>query len=66
MVIDAHVRAFVGATQSATKNLSAMPDADPTLPGTQINNMGFPGFRSQATMIQGGLTATFYVGGGGP
>lgn len=66
VVIDAHVRARIGATQSVTKDVSAMPDADPTLPGTQINDMGFPGFRSQATMIQGGLTATFFVGGGGP
>jgi len=30
---------------------------------TVIDNMGFPGFRSQALMFQGGITATFFLGG---
>lgn len=62
-VVDAHVRMRADATQSATKNIGAMPDADSTTPGTQIDNMGFPGFRSQAFMFQGGITATFFLGG---
>ncbi len=64
VVIDAHVRARIDAAESARKNPSALSDADSTLPGTQIDNMGFPGFRSQALMIQAGLTATFFLGGG--
>ena len=63
-MVDAHVRLRADAAQSATKNVSAMPDADATTPGTQIDNMGFPGFRSQALMFQGGITATFFLGGG--
>ncbi len=66
LVIDAHVRARFGGTQSVTKNPSAMTDADATLPGQQIDNMGFPGFRSQAVMMQAGLTGTFFIGGGTP
>jgi hypothetical protein len=62
-VVDAHVRTRIDAAQGATKNVSAMPDADPTTAGTQIDNMGFPGFRSQALMFQGGVTATFFLGG---
>src|SRR5262249_26340204 len=61
-VVDAHVRMRADATQSATKNVGVMPDADPTTAGTQIDNMGFPGFRSQAFMFQGGVTATFFLG----
>jgi hypothetical protein len=62
-MIDAHVRMRAAATESATKNVAAMPDADATTVGTQIDNMGFPGFRSQALMFQGGVTATFFLGG---
>jgi long-subunit fatty acid transport protein len=62
-IVDAHVRTRIDAPQSATKNVATMPDADPTTAGTQIDNMGFPGFRSQAFMFQGGVTATFFIGG---
>jgi hypothetical protein len=62
-VVDAHFRTRVEATESATKNGAAMPDADPTTAGTQIDNMGFPGFKSQALLFQGGITATFFLGG---
>ncbi len=62
-IVDAHVRMRADATQSVTKNVAAMPDSDPTTAGTQIDNMGFPGFRSQAIMFQGGVTATFFLGG---
>jgi hypothetical protein len=63
-IIDAHVRARLDAPESATKNASALPDADPTLPGQQIDNLGYPGFRSQTFMLQAGLSATFFLGGG--
>ena len=62
-IVDAHVRMRADATRGATKNVAAMPDADATTAGTQIDNMGFPGFRSQAFMFQGGVTATFFLGG---
>jgi hypothetical protein len=64
-IIDAHVRARLDAPESATKNPNALPDADPTLPGQQIDNLGYPGIRSQAFMLQAGLSATFFLGGGG-
>jgi hypothetical protein len=62
-IVDLHFRTRLGATQSATKSVAAMPDTDPTTSGTQIDNMGFPGFRSQALAFQGGITATFFLGG---
>jgi len=64
LAIDAHVRLRGESAQSATKDPSSLPDTDMTLPGTQIDNMGFPGFRSQAWLVQGGLTVTLFIGGG--
>jgi long-chain fatty acid transport protein len=63
LVVDVHVRARFDAAQSATKDPASLPDADTSLAGTQIDNMGYPGFRSQALMLQGGLTATVFLGG---
>jgi Outer membrane protein transport protein (OMPP1/FadL/TodX) len=63
--IDAHVRVRADALESAQKDPSAVETPSTTIPGaTQIDNMGYPGFRSQAFMLQGGLTATFFIGGG--
>ena len=61
-VIDAHVRVRASAPQSAVKDPNALPDSDPSTPGTQIDELAYPGFRSQATMLQLGLTTTFYLG----
>jgi len=61
--IDAHVRLRGEAAESATKIASSLPDADPQLAGAQIDNMGYPGFRSQAFLMEAGLTATIFIGG---
>lgn len=63
LALDVHVRARADAPESATKDPSLLPDASGTLPGTQIDDLGYPGFRSQALFVQGGLTATVYLGG---
>jgi len=66
LAIDLHFRARADALESAVKDPSSLPDADGTLPGNQIDNMGYPSFRSQALLVQGGLTATLFIGGGRP
>ncbi len=62
--VDVHMRQRIEGLESATKDPNVLPDADPTLPGNQIDNMGYPGFRSRTFMVQAGLTATFFLGGG--
>ncbi len=64
LMIDAHVRARIEGQQSATKDPSKLPDADPNLPGTQIDNYGYPGFTSQGFLLQVGATVTIFLGGG--
>ena len=63
MIIDAHFRARLSPTQTVNKDASALPDSDPVLSGTQIDEIAYPGFHSQAMMFQGGLTTTFFLGG---
>jgi hypothetical protein len=63
MMIDAHVRVRASAEQTVTKNPNALPDSDPTTPGTQIDEIAYSGFRSRATLFQAGLTTTFFLGG---
>ncbi len=63
MMIDTHLRLRASALQTAMKNPNALPDSDPTTPGTQIDEIAYPGFRSQATMFEAGLTTTFFLGG---
>jgi hypothetical protein len=62
LLVDAHVRSRLGATQSALKRPNALPDASSDLPGQQIDNLGYPGFRSHADEMQVGLTVTIFVG----
>jgi len=62
IAIDAHIRGFVGRTQSAHKEISRLGDANPDLPGQQIDNFGYPSFKSGASVFQLGLTATLYLG----
>ncbi len=61
--IDAHASLRAEAAESATKDPRSLPDADATLPGTQLDNMGYPGFRSQALLFGAGVTATLFLGG---
>jgi hypothetical protein len=65
MLVDAHVRGHLGATQRAEKDPEVLGDADSALPGQQIDNLGYPGFESRAWLIQAGLTVTLFVGSGG-
>lgn len=60
LVVDAHVRAHVAATQRATK--TDVPDARPELPGKQIENQGYPGFEARTLLLQAGLTMTWFLG----
>jgi hypothetical protein len=60
--LDGHVRARLGATESASKRAGSLPDADPNTPGQQIDNLGYPGFSSSASLYQAGITLTLFVG----
>ena len=63
-LIDAHIRARLDATQSAEKDPTAIAKPNDAVPGSYlIDNMGYPGFTSQALMFQAGVTATFFLGG---
>jgi len=62
LVVDFHLRGRLGLEQSATKNIAQLADADPTTPGQQIDNLGYPGFESRSSLYQAGLTLTLFVG----
>jgi long-chain fatty acid transport protein len=62
LVVDFHVRGRVGTEQNATKNTASLSDADSSTPGKQIDNLGYPGFQSQSSLYQAGLTLTLFVG----
>jgi hypothetical protein len=62
LMVDAHVRARFDALQSAVKDPATLPDADPNLPGAQIDNYGYPGFTSQSFAVQAGATLTVFLG----
>jgi hypothetical protein len=61
-VLDAHLRARLGGTQKSEKDVASLPDADPNLPGQQIDNLGYPGFRSSASLYQLGISLTVFIG----
>ena len=62
LLVDFHVRGRFGTEQTATKSPGLLSDADPNTPGQQIDNVGFPGFQSQSSLYQAGLTLTLFVG----
>jgi hypothetical protein len=62
MMVDAHVRVRADAPESATKDTNAILTTSSS-GATQIDNMGYPGFRAQTVMVQAGITATFFLGG---
>ena len=64
-MIDGHMRARLGATETAHKDPNVLSDADGDTPGKQIANLGYPGFTSRSTIVQAGLTITIFVGKGG-
>lgn len=56
--LDLHGRGRIDARQSARKDPARLSDADPEAPGTQVTNLGYPGFESRALLVQLGLTLT--------
>jgi hypothetical protein len=62
LMIDGHVRARLGATETAHKDPNQLSDADGDTPGKQIANLGYPGFSSRSTILQAGLSVTIFVG----
>jgi long-chain fatty acid transport protein len=60
--IDAHARGRFGALETATKNPASLTDADPSTPGQQVNNLGYPGFSSRSSLYQTGVSLTFFIG----
>jgi hypothetical protein len=62
VLVDAHVRGLIGKTQTSHKDPNALTDASSDLPGKQIDNLGYPSFRSSASAIQLGATVTFLLG----
>jgi hypothetical protein len=64
LLVDVHLRGRFAATQSAHKDLAALPDASADLPGKQIDDLGYPSFRANATALQAGMTLTLLLGGG--
>jgi outer membrane protein transport protein (OMPP1/FadL/TodX) len=62
LVVDFHIRGRLGSEQTAVKNPASLSDSDPNTPGKQIDNLGYPGFQSQSSLYQAGLTLTLFVG----
>ncbi len=60
--VDVFTRARFGGSQRVDKDPSRLSDATPDLPGQQIDNLGYPGFRSSALFWQAGLSVTLWVG----
>ena len=48
--------------ENQNRLLAALPDADATTPGQQIDNLGYPGFQSSANLYQVGVTLTLFIG----
>ena len=64
VALDLHARGKLADGQSAHKEPGALGDADASLPGQQIIDHGYPGFRAGCAVFQVGLTLTLYVGKG--
>ena len=62
VTIDFHLRTLLGKTQTSHKDTNALPDASMDLPGRQIDNLGYPGFRASASVFQLGATMTIFLG----
>ena len=63
--IDLALRFHAQHTQEAVKDLSALAmsgDENPGLPGTQIENLGYPGFIARGSFMQLSLTLTIPLG----
>lgn len=62
VAVDVFARTRLTGTQHAVKDPSQLRDASESLPGKQIDNLGFPGFSSTASFWQVGLSLTLFVG----
>ncbi len=60
--IDAHLRGLIGRTQSSHKDPNQLSDGSADLPGKQIDNLGYPAFKSSASLFQLGATVTLFLG----
>lgn len=56
-------RYHIQQEQSATKDLSYIPDADPEAPGRTIDNLGYPGFTARGGYAQASMSVTFSLDG---
>jgi hypothetical protein len=56
MRIDAQLRTHVLGTHEAVKETPTLPDDDPTIPGRQIKNFGYPSISASGSFWQMGLT----------
>ncbi|MFO0684466.1 MAG: outer membrane protein transport protein [Sandaracinus sp.] len=59
---DLYVRGHVLGNIAFTKDPAMLPDAQPTVPGQQIDALGYPGVTGGITYFQGGLSMTLALG----
>ncbi|MBK8997655.1 MAG: hypothetical protein IPM35_18155 [Myxococcales bacterium] len=62
VAVDVFGRMHLRGTQHADKDPTELTDASESLPGQQIDNLGYPGFSSTASFWQIGLSLTLFVG----
>ncbi len=62
LALDVHARTRLSAEQSADKDPERLGDASASLPGQQIDNLGYPGFRSSASYWQVGFSLKIFIG----
>lgn len=60
--IDLYVRAHIIGSMAFTKNAGELPDAHPSIPGQQIDAMGYPGMTANMLYFQAGLSMTLALG----
>lgn len=60
--VDVHARTRLAGQQHAKKDEAQLRDASASLPGRQIDNLGYPGFTSSSSYWQLGLSLTVFVG----
>ncbi len=62
VAVDVFGRMHLSGKQQAGKDPTELSDASESLPGQQIDNLGYPGFSSTASFWQIGLSLTLFVG----
>ena len=64
VVLDLHLRHHRLLSRESVKDSAALPDADPELPGRQIDDLGFPSLAAGGGAWQAGVTLTLRRRGG--